>query len=181
MNVVYFLQHPEDGYIKIGTTHHLERRAYKLRGEYGCNLTFLGAHEGGFEKERELHSRFGSDWRFGEWFRPSNELKAYIAANVTIQSLAAPAIARRSKKLKTKPEQTSEYTKQTASQIRNAIIPRHWRQPTTIINRLRLIYIEGGSAAFECALKRTLHHSYPDSVEAYLLKQGYNAREVVAA
>lgn len=79
--VVYFVQHPEDGYIKIGYTINLQWRLAALQLEYGVKLKLLGVVDGGREEERHLHNLFRPDRRFGEWHRPSDCLLDYISQN----------------------------------------------------------------------------------------------------
>jgi hypothetical protein len=40
----------------------------------------LVVEEGGVERERELHRRFGASRVRGEWFRPTVALRAYVRA-----------------------------------------------------------------------------------------------------
>lgn len=76
--MIYFIQHGEDGYIKIGYTSRLETRLRELRKQYGV-VTLLGICDGDKTTERELHSRFSTLNRFGEWYRPTDELREFIA------------------------------------------------------------------------------------------------------
>lgn len=85
--MIYFVQYPEDRYIKIGTTNDLSTRFQELCDDYGIKLQLLGVHEGGYRTETELHTRFSKYWRFGEWFKPSDELMTYIRDNTTLPQL----------------------------------------------------------------------------------------------
>lgn len=91
--VVYFIRHDEDGLIKIGTSKNLAQRLVQLRAEYRAELTVLGVCDGDIYLERELHKQFISHWRFGEWFKPSEELMEFInqhAKQPSLDHLALP-------------------------------------------------------------------------------------------
>ena len=79
--MIYFVQHPEDCFIKIGTTNNIHVRLARLRQEYRVNLQLLGICDGSYEEESRLHQDFNADWRFGEWFKPSERLMSFIADN----------------------------------------------------------------------------------------------------
>lgn len=79
--MIYFIQHTEDNYIKIGVSGDTHQRVPQLRREYGRSLKVLGVMDGNRQIEQELHRRFKADRRFGEWFKPSEELLAFIAEN----------------------------------------------------------------------------------------------------
>lgn len=77
--MIYFLQSPLGGSIKIGTTENLEVRLKQLEAHYGQPLALLATLEGGRDKEQAIHARFASH-RLGrtEQFRPVTEIMAFI-------------------------------------------------------------------------------------------------------
>lgn len=80
--MIYFLQHREDHYIKIGSTANLAVRLAQLREHYGKeHITLLGIMDGTKEAERRFHLQFAHLQRFGEWFRPGADLLAFIQEN----------------------------------------------------------------------------------------------------
>ena len=50
---VYFAQHPEDKYIKIGYTINLQWRLWQLQSDYKVKLELLGVMEGDKDVERK--------------------------------------------------------------------------------------------------------------------------------
>lgn len=84
-HLVYFVE--RENLIKIGTTINLTRRLGALNsgqtlapGMTVGPVALLGSEPGGRDHERELHARFAADRIEGtEWFRPSPQLRAYIA------------------------------------------------------------------------------------------------------
>jgi len=81
--IVYFIEHPPNGYIKIGYTR--DERGLRSRLKSGRRL--LATERGGYRREQELHRDFHADrliLRNGrsmpELFRPSDRLLAYIAS-----------------------------------------------------------------------------------------------------
>lgn len=67
---VYFAE--RDGLIKIGYSSRPRERAVKL------GATLLATVPGGFADELNMHARFKADRVEGEWFRPSEALRAFI-------------------------------------------------------------------------------------------------------
>lgn len=63
---IYFMR--RERYIKIGTTTDIRRRAQQL------NATVLARQPGSYTEEAQLHARFASLRRHGEWFEPGPEL-----------------------------------------------------------------------------------------------------------
>jgi hypothetical protein len=62
--------------IKIGTT------TRPVRGRM-CHIhaeELLAVEPGGADVEAQRHAQFAADWMFGEWFRPSGDLREHIAA-----------------------------------------------------------------------------------------------------
>jgi hypothetical protein len=78
--MIYFLQEPDGGPIKIGTTIRLSQRVKQLEKEQGVPLRVLGVMDGSYADETALHGRFVRDERGREWFRANTELTAFIAA-----------------------------------------------------------------------------------------------------
>ena len=77
--MIYFIEHPEDKHIKIGTTIRLSQRLQYLRSEYRSHLNVLAVRDGGIREERSLHDRFDHLNVVDEWFHPGPELLGYIA------------------------------------------------------------------------------------------------------
>jgi hypothetical protein len=79
--MIYFVQGPEGGPIKIGTTTNLGSRLPNLEASSGQSLGVLGVMDGGRPEERELHRRFAHLLAAGrEWFHPGDDLLAFIEA-----------------------------------------------------------------------------------------------------
>lgn len=89
--MIYFLQHLEDHFIKIGTTVNLRTRLAQLREEYGEQLQLLGVMDGTRDTERRLHLQFDHLRRFSEWFRPGPELLAYIDTHARPFPMTTPS------------------------------------------------------------------------------------------
>lgn len=77
--MIYFMQQPEGGPIKIGCTINLDYRRKQLETRYGCPLVVLATRDGGRDAEAEIHARF-APLRFGktEQFRPGPDLLTFI-------------------------------------------------------------------------------------------------------
>lgn len=77
--MIYFLQSPDGGPLKIGYTSHVDRRRMQLETIYGRPLVLLGVIEGGRQEEAEIHERF-ADHRLGrtEQFHPVPEILDFI-------------------------------------------------------------------------------------------------------
>jgi hypothetical protein len=78
--VIYFVERPGDGHIKIGTTIRLSERLKQLMAEYGDGLVVLAIVEGDHRGEYGLHRRFAHLRTVGEWFEPGDDLLGYIVA-----------------------------------------------------------------------------------------------------
>jgi len=81
--------------IKIGFTLDVPGRFDRLCGSSPVPLTLLGVMRGTPATERELHAKFAAQRAHGEWFRPSLQLSAFIAANAPGTSVGTPARIRR--------------------------------------------------------------------------------------
>lgn len=77
---VYFIQAGEGGPVKIGYAKDFTIRISKIQADNHEPLVALACIGGDQEVERKLHKQF---WRHrirGEWFRPADEVLAFIAA-----------------------------------------------------------------------------------------------------
>lgn len=77
--MVYFLQRPEGGLIKIGKSIRLTERLKVLSDQAGCQLRVLAVIDGNYPEERSLHLRFDHLRVDLEWFDPAQELIDFIA------------------------------------------------------------------------------------------------------
>lgn len=77
---VYFIrQDMPDGLVKIGFTRRpVEKRLAELQKHHACVLVVAAVAPGLMSEERHLHDRFSHLRVSGEWFRPDEELNAYI-------------------------------------------------------------------------------------------------------
>lgn len=75
---IYFIQSELGGPIKIGCTNNLEKRLCDLQAGSPLKLILLGTIYGGYEKEENLHKRFGKHRIHGEWFNLSDDLYIYL-------------------------------------------------------------------------------------------------------
>lgn len=77
---VYFIrQDMPDGLVKIGFTRRpVEKRLAELQKHHACALVVAAVAPGLMSEERHLHDRFSHLRVSGEWFRPDDELNAYI-------------------------------------------------------------------------------------------------------
>lgn len=76
---VYFIQAGEGGPIKIGVARNPSTRLKALRTGAHAPLTLLGAVQGGYDFEAQLHEEFREQHRHGEWFEPTPALLERIA------------------------------------------------------------------------------------------------------
>lgn len=73
--MIYYIESPSTGLIKIGTSQNIPKRMKQL--EPGARL--LATEPGSFKEEKSIHARFCADRdQVGEWFRPSPKLMDYI-------------------------------------------------------------------------------------------------------
>lgn len=87
---VYFAQDDATGLVKIGVSADPVARIARLASICDTTVATLGfMHFAGGAGERELHRRFdylrfpGTHLRTSEWFRPAEDLLAFIEANTT--------------------------------------------------------------------------------------------------
>ena len=78
-SVVYFMQR-DDGAIKIGFTSDLLRRVSELRKQQRSGIGLLACYPGGKPEELRLHAKFAASLIGEEWFRPDDDLMAFIDA-----------------------------------------------------------------------------------------------------
>lgn len=75
---VYFIRQGDDGYIKIGYSEHIKKRLRGLQGASPVKLQLLATMNGTTKDEQDLHKRFKSYRKMGEWFEPVPELLDFI-------------------------------------------------------------------------------------------------------
>ncbi len=77
--MIYFMQSPDGGPVKIGYSGDVEARARQLESHYGKPLAVLATVPGDRAEEAEMHRRF-AHLRLGrtEQFRPAPELMDFI-------------------------------------------------------------------------------------------------------
>lgn len=75
---VYFIQKPNNGPIKIGTSQDLARRFRSLKTATGEDLYLLLAIPGSTALEGMLHAEFADARISGEWFHPVSQIKNKI-------------------------------------------------------------------------------------------------------
>ena len=73
--MLYFIQRPSDGAIKIGFSNSFKQRMTQLRGEHKEEMRVLGVVKGDREDERMLHAIFVDLNISGEWFRDDEEIR----------------------------------------------------------------------------------------------------------
>jgi hypothetical protein len=80
--MIYFVQNPRGGPIKIGRTKRFASRVYGLRKESGCpDIKLLAIVDEGPFRETQLHRRFVEHWVEGEWFHPHHDILRFITEN----------------------------------------------------------------------------------------------------
>lgn len=75
---VYFIQQGDSGAIKIGCSKNPTQRLQGLQTGHSEPLRLLTCAVGSQAQERALHDRFAHLRVSGEWFRPAEDLLAYI-------------------------------------------------------------------------------------------------------
>lgn len=81
--MIYFIQRPDGGPIKIGKSIQPSVRRKAVEKKRGCVLRCLGVMPGGIPEEGALHRRFSALRLEREWFRPESELTDFIATNAS--------------------------------------------------------------------------------------------------
>jgi hypothetical protein len=77
--MIYFIQGRSTGLIKIGMTTNVKRRFRDLQASGPDRLAVLAVISGDYE-DAPYHFKFRDSWDHGEWFRPTPDLLAFIAA-----------------------------------------------------------------------------------------------------
>jgi hypothetical protein len=87
--VIYVLQAPDGGPLKIGFSDDVPARIRQLESHYRRPLALLATMDGGREEERAIHERF-AEHRLGrtEQFKPVAEIMAFIGRPLLVS--AAP-------------------------------------------------------------------------------------------
>lgn len=81
--MIYFVQAPTGGPIKIGKAVDVERRHAQLQWRYDAELVVLGTRDGYGEEEAEIHEQFAHlRIRRTEQFRATRELVEFIGAGI---------------------------------------------------------------------------------------------------
>lgn len=83
--MIYFVENPETGLVKIGTSSDVAVRFLTISREQNVTLVLLGVMDGSFEIEHHLHQYFSSSHIRGEWFQKTPELIAYIHENTRVE------------------------------------------------------------------------------------------------
>ena len=74
------------GKVKIGTSRDPVARLDKLQNSSAAALQVVWIAFGGRRREDELHDRFHADRLYGEWFRLSDDIRAFIEACSTAKA-----------------------------------------------------------------------------------------------
>ena len=89
MKVVYFIQDPRGGEIRIGVAREgrLQKRVQELQAGNPGDLKLLGLIKARNAETlaRELHSTFSDAHVRGEWFQPASDLLAYIRSRASMR------------------------------------------------------------------------------------------------
>lgn len=85
--MIYFIRAGQDGLIKIGCAINPEKRRKELQTGSSAPLSLLNSWEGGRKLEGRIHQRFAHLRADGEWFRPGDDLLAFIADRSTQSDL----------------------------------------------------------------------------------------------
>jgi hypothetical protein len=98
--MIYFIACPDAGAVKIGVTEDRIICVYKRLTimQTGCplRLELVGTEDGHKAEEAVLHARFAPARIHGEWYRLTDELRAYVAQLTVPDKPSRPA---RSEKL----------------------------------------------------------------------------------
>jgi hypothetical protein len=85
---IYFIQAEQGGLIKIGRAYSTLSRLREIQLMCPVRLVVLGIIEGeGRETENELHDKFSSLRKYGEWFEPALSLLNYIQEYTTMPNI----------------------------------------------------------------------------------------------
>lgn len=75
-SLVYFIAPVEGGRIKIGITASIEKRLPHLRRMSPVDVDLIACAPGGRDLEAAYHTLFCNERAHGEWFNPSDRLRA---------------------------------------------------------------------------------------------------------
>lgn len=89
VHVLYFIEAPTCGVIKIGITSNYDARLLNLRNGSPAPLVVMFTLPGNARHESALHRMFDADRAHSEWFRASDALRSFIAEMVA----ATPDVA----------------------------------------------------------------------------------------
>jgi hypothetical protein len=81
--MIYFLEQPKIGVVKIGTSNCPQARVIQIRAKVFREFRFLGTMAGGKNEEKDLHRRFEDLWINKEWYKMAPELLQFIEANMS--------------------------------------------------------------------------------------------------
>ena len=90
--MIYFIQSPETGLVKIGFSLELNRRLYELRRSYREHLVVLGRLVGGKQIEAMLHRMFWNRYVGHEWFLPNDEMETFLVQTAPVPHIPSPAL-----------------------------------------------------------------------------------------
>jgi hypothetical protein len=90
-SLVYFISIDNQEFVKIGFTSCLEKRLKSLRTASHAEPTIHLTLGGTRSMERELHKRFEAARYNREWFRMTNDIKAFIASSKSSEGRALEA------------------------------------------------------------------------------------------
>lgn len=88
---VYYVQGELTGLIKIGLSNNVQKRLNNIQGSPPDRIRVLAIDWRNADRghvEAELHQRFRASRAHGEWFEPTPELLAHIAAVRSVMEMA---------------------------------------------------------------------------------------------
>lgn len=77
--MIYFIRDEASGHLKIGYAVDPWRRLSKIQSDTPARVDIVAIEDGGVDREAELHLQFSHARSRGEWFRPADDLVAYVA------------------------------------------------------------------------------------------------------
>jgi hypothetical protein len=80
-NYIYAISDGES--IKIGVSQNIDRRLSTLSTGNATQLKLIGFFSGGYELEREIHSRFVKVRDNGEWMKPTPDFIEYLNEKIS--------------------------------------------------------------------------------------------------
>ncbi len=104
---VYFFQDVDSQRVKIGVSWNVKQRVRGIATQAGREVVALGYIPGGGDAmETELHAKFAHIRLIGEWFRPGDDLMAYIREHA--KPLPDDAKPKRGRRAKPAPERIAD-------------------------------------------------------------------------